>query len=615
MSIFKKHDKDKKQGSRRIGDSGKKDKSKPNGKSKKGKDGVKKSKKDKKKDKWSILRRNRNHGAVCATPSAVSNHPIATPNVRHASKNPESEKELGLEKKVKELTKEQKIQLQIGDKYKYLRDIGAGAFGTVVKAERVRGADEPEPPKDAKQVHYAIKMAGTLFSSRAKAKRFLREVRILRLLSAHESIVEMSDIVPPRDGLKFSQLSMVFEFMPADLKRIFRSKQFFSSVQIEFIMYQILLGLKFMHTAGIVHRDLKPGNITINVLYLGQMHPGSLVSGYIRNIEHEFSLASIVPDSVVSIIFEFYVRPQTPRKPVVLTEHHRRYSPMRWYRSPETILLQQEREFLFAADVWSVGCIFAELLQMQRGAVAEYKNRRPLGHRPLFPGRVCFPSILTRGRIDTRGPLSESIPDYLAESEQLRVIFDLIGKPSKGELEKFEDQVTRTYLCSIPDSEPKDLRTRFSAASEHATLLLEKMLQFDASKRISAEDALESQFFNYVRDVAAESKHSNVERFVFEDIDIDEITIRALILDEILLFNPEWKKQLTRRYREKRKLLKMLGMLRLVSGYIRKIGSIGAVKSVGNIIYEFYVEPGHRLPEESFSRLRIRVFGAQIEGV
>ena len=74
----------------------------------------------------------------------------------------------------------------------------------------------------------------------------------------------MSDIVPPRDGLKFTQLSVVFEFMPADLKRIFRSKQFFSNLHIEYIMYQILLGLKFVHTAGIVHRDLKPENIIIN---------------------------------------------------------------------------------------------------------------------------------------------------------------------------------------------------------------------------------------------------------------------------------------------------------------------------------------------------------------
>ena len=102
-----------------------------------------------------------------------------------------------------------------------------------------------------KKVYYAIKIVDNIFTSLAKAKRFLREIRILRILSQHESIVELIDLVPPPNPLKFNKLSIVFEFMPTDLKKIFRSKQYFSNLHIEYILYQILLGLKFCHTAGI----------------------------------------------------------------------------------------------------------------------------------------------------------------------------------------------------------------------------------------------------------------------------------------------------------------------------------------------------------------------------
>jgi len=560
MSIFKK-DKEKKPGSRRIGGSSKDGKSKSSGKSK----SKSKDKKSKKKNKWSILRGNRNTGAVCPTPSAISDHPITTPNVRHATKNPESEKELGLHEK--EQTKEQKIQYQIGDNYRYLSDIGAGAFGTVIKAEKVRGADEPELAKDAKVQQYAIKMAGNLFSSRAKAKRFLREVRILRLLSAHESIVEMSDIVPPRDGLKFTQLSMVFEFMPADLKRIFRSKQYFSNLHIEYIMYQILLGLKFVHTAGIVHRDLKPENIIINEECTIRVIDFGLARGVKENIEQkQADISDTISDASKMALGDAFVEAELDadndadesdkksetevaeeesdekkaemQKRLAKTAALTKHVVTRWYRSPEVILLQQEREHLYGVDVWSVGCIFAELLNMHKD-----NARGPKERKPLFPGRTCFPFS------------TKNNADYLQETDQLRVVFDLMGTPSNDEIAKFKDQNVRTYLRNMNNTQPKDLARKFPATNEHGTKLLADMLKFDVTKRISVEEALKSPYFKNVRDDAAEAKHPGKESFEFEDIDIDEQTLRALILEEIMHFNPEWKKQLTKQYREKRQKL------------------------------------------------------------
>merc|ERR1719295_2313235 len=105
---------------------------------------------------------------------------------------------------------------------------------------------------------------------------------------------------------------------------------------------------------------------------------------------------------------------------------------------------------------------------------------------------------------------------------------------------------------------PRDLRRKFPATSEHGTRLLGDMLRFDVTKRITVEQALRSPYFKNVRDDSAEAKHPGKERFEFEDIDIDEQTLRALILEEIMHFNPEWKKQLTKQYRETRAKLEKL---------------------------------------------------------
>merc|ERR1712244_148740 len=92
----------------------------------------------------------------------------------------------------------------------------------------------------------------------------LRELRILRILRNHDSIVTLYDIVPPKEPRRFAALTLVFEFVDADLGKIFRTNQFFTTLHVQYMLYQILLGMKYMHSAKIVHRDLKPANILIN---------------------------------------------------------------------------------------------------------------------------------------------------------------------------------------------------------------------------------------------------------------------------------------------------------------------------------------------------------------
>merc|ERR1719242_2172708 len=350
-----------------------------------------------------------------------------------------------VEPEEKPKSKREQIEEDIGPKYRYIHDIGAGAFGKVVKVQRLyteqeqkereeawyKAEQQREPelnehhlPDPRKPEFYAIKIVDKIFSSKAKAKRFLREIRTLRLLSEHQSIIGLVDIVTPSKPKTFTKLSVVFEAMPTDLKRIFRSKQYFSSLHIEYILYQILLGLQFVHSAGIVHRDLKPENIIIDEECTIRIIDFGLARGVKENLdskEEDIKLGSESkflldieddqeePDAEALAALELdekedpseqeQERQKKLQKANKLTKH----VVTRWYRSPEVILLQQERDYVYGVDVWSIGCIFAELLQMHSKNQSNYKNRKV-----LFPGRSCFP-------FSTKDPF-----DYQHRSDQLR---------------------------------------------------------------------------------------------------------------------------------------------------------------------------------------------------
>eukprot|EP01084_Bolivina_argentea_P146168 256019_1 len=142
---------------------------------------------------------------------------------------------------------------ELQGKYEYIRCIGAGSFGYVAEAKDL---------KTGKRV--AIKKLFRVFYSIIDAKRLLRELKICRLLSGHRNIVEFINIIQPNDPHNFHQLILVFEFCDTNLQSIIKSNQFLTVTHIQYILYQILIGLKFMHSLNIYHRDLKPENILFN---------------------------------------------------------------------------------------------------------------------------------------------------------------------------------------------------------------------------------------------------------------------------------------------------------------------------------------------------------------
>ena len=98
----------------------------------------------------------------------------------------------------------------------------------------------------------------------------------------------------------------------------------------------------------------------------------------------------------------------------------------RWYRAPELILIQP---YTSAVDIWSLGCILAELLSMQEGSVSEYQDRAP-----LFPGGSCYPLSGDTGNMKDDERL-----------DQLNVIFDVIGTPKLEDIESI-GQVSMFFL-------------------------------------------------------------------------------------------------------------------------------------------------------------------------
>ncbi|KDO73060.1 hypothetical protein CISIN_1g0426812mg, partial [Citrus sinensis] len=109
----------------------------------------------------------------------------------------------------------------------------------------------------------AIKKITNAFDNRIDAKRILREIKLLCHMT-HENIVKVKDIIPPMDKEKFNDVYIVYELMDTDLHQIIRSKQALTDDHCQYFLYQLLRGLKYIHSANVLHRDLKPSNLLLN---------------------------------------------------------------------------------------------------------------------------------------------------------------------------------------------------------------------------------------------------------------------------------------------------------------------------------------------------------------
>jgi mitogen-activated protein kinase 1/3 len=145
------------------------------------------------------------------------------------------------------------MKFQVGPDYSLIKEVGHGSYGEVVFAiHKITGRE------------VAIKKIKDIFTFVHDAKRQLREIVILRLLKGHRNMIKLYDILEPLDSKNFKSIYLVFEATPSDLRKVYRSEYFLTERHIQTIMYNMLCGLKYIHSAGIVHRDIKPANVLVN---------------------------------------------------------------------------------------------------------------------------------------------------------------------------------------------------------------------------------------------------------------------------------------------------------------------------------------------------------------
>lgn len=352
-----------------------------------------------------------------------------------------------------------KVRFNVGTQYQVLDVVGEGAYGIVCSA-----VHRPSGRK------VAIKKIAP-FEHSMFCLRTLRELKLLKFLSeagVSENIISILDIIKPPSLDAFKEVYLIQELMETDMHRVIRTQDL-SDDHAQYFIYQTLRALKALHSADVIHRDLKPSNLLLNA-----------------NCDLkvcDFGLARSV---------------KTAEPSGTETGFMTEYVATRWYRAPEIMLTF--KQYTKAIDVWSVGCILAEMLS----------------GKPLFPGR-----------------------DY---HHQLTLILDVLGTPTLDEFYAITTRRSRDYIRALPFRKRRPFAQIFPNANPLAVDFLTKTLTFDPKKRITVEEALAHPYLEAYHDPDDEPVAPPLDPEFFEfDLHKDDISreqLKELLYEEIMSFCP-----------------------------------------------------------------------------
>ena len=168
----------------------------------------------------------------------------------------------------------------------------------------------------------ALKKNFDAFQNATDAQRTFREIMFLQELSGHENIIRLLNVIRAKNN---RDIYLVFDAMEIDLHAVIRAN-ILEEIHKQYIIYQILKCLKYLHSADILHRDLKPANILLN----SECHVKVADFGLARSLSSEHNESA-----------------------PVMTD----YVATRWYRAPEILL--GSTKYTKGVDMWSLGCILA----------------------------------------------------------------------------------------------------------------------------------------------------------------------------------------------------------------------------------------------------------------
>uniref|UniRef100_V5EUX2 Mitogen-activated protein kinase n=2 Tax=Kalmanozyma brasiliensis (strain GHG001) TaxID=1365824 RepID=V5EUX2_KALBG len=375
------------------------------------------------------------------------------------------------------------VPFHVKQRYTFVRELGIGAYGCVALCR-----------DEVLECNVAIKKVTRIFEKDVLARRALREVALLRHIGLCDNVTALLDF--DTAFIDFSEIYLVLSASEADLSQIIRSGQSLSDAHHQYFMAQILRGVRYMHSAKVIHRDLKPSNLLVNgdcalrICDLGlarayadsdeflappatnddaESKPRSSIGSSVEDDRTDARQSSPDTDAAQAPQQQQQPRSGSARSPSPASDLHVQlyktdskgkqkrlnypggpltgYVATRWYRAPEVMLCFREG-YGPEMDMWSVGCILAELI----------------GGGPIFGGK-----------------------DYV---DQIARINNVLGSPSETVLDKIGSERAKTYIKSLPHMPAVPLEKLYPNANPEALDLVAKLLTWDPDQRLTAEEAL-----------------------------------------------------------------------------------------------------------------------------